>query len=242
MSAGAELTLEGVVAGYTRDVPVLHGIDLHVAAGEVVGLVGANGAGKTTLMRVVTGALRPWAGRVLLDGQDVGKLSPSKRNKRGIVLVPEGHEVVASLTVLDNLRLAALPYWPGGTARRLSEVLPQVYELFPVLADRGSQMAGLLSGGEQQMLAIARAVVAGPKVLLLDEPSLGLAPVLIQRIYESLEVLKDTGLSILLVEQQSELAQRLCDRLYVLRLGEVVIEDRADALTAEQLRSAYFGA
>jgi branched-chain amino acid transport system ATP-binding protein len=241
MTSGSELTLSGLTTGYTRGAPVLHDVDLVVSPGEVVGLVGANGAGKSTLMRTITGVLRPWTGEINLDGHRLGRLSPSRRNKRGLVLVPEGHEVIASLSVQDNLRLAALPYWPGGASRRLAEVLPEVYDMFPVLQDRGNQMAGLLSGGEQQMLAIARGVVAGPKVLLLDEPSLGLAPVLIQRIYESLEVLKARGMSILLVEQQSERAQKLCDRLYVLRLGEIVLHGAAAELSPAELRTAYFG-
>lgn len=234
------LEVDGITAGYGAST-VLHDVSLSVGAGEAVGVLGANGAGKTTLMRVICGQVRPRRGSVTLDGRRLGRSSTSARVRRGLVLVAEGHEVIGSLTVAENLALGAFRFWPGRSSRVLREVEPLVYETFPVLQRRQKQLAGLLSGGEQQMLAIARALMAKPRVLLLDEPSLGIAPIVVEEIYERLDVLRGQELAIVVVEQNSDLAAMFCDRLNVLRLGALALEDvPGDQLDDAALRAAYF--
>jgi branched-chain amino acid transport system ATP-binding protein len=238
--AERRLVVSDLVAGYGRS-DVLHGVSIEVGAGEAVAVLGANGAGKSTLMRAVAGFVHPRGGDVTLDGRSLRRTSASARVRRGLVLVAEGHEVVGSLTVAENLALGAFRFWPLHSRRVIRETESLAYELFPVLAERRGQLASLLSGGQQQMLAIARALMAKPSVLLLDEPSLGLAPVVVDQIYDRLGELRTAELSIVLVEQNSDRAAAFCDRTYVLRLGEIAAVGGPGTLSEQDLRQAYFG-
>jgi len=237
----ALLEINGLRSGYGSATDVLHDVSLSIEAGTAVGVVGANGAGKSTLLKTLAGLVPVRSGDVLLEGVPLKRERPDARLRRGIVLLPEGHRVMRTLTVEENLRLAAISRWPGGVHARLDEVLPTVYELFPVLHERRRQLAGLLSGGEQQMVSIGRALVSKPRLLLLDEPSLGLAPVVIDRIYESLRMLRETGLSLLVVEQNLGRLNALCDRLHILRLGEVTLSANGGDLSEDAIKNAYFG-
>jgi branched-chain amino acid transport system ATP-binding protein len=234
-----DLSVSGLYAGYGR-MPVLRDVDLKVQSGEAIGVLGANGAGKSTLMRVLAGFVPLRSGEVLFDGERLPR-RPSARVRGGVVLVPEGHEVVGSLTVRENLALGAFRFWPLRARAVVREVEEKVFDLFPDLGGRSAQLAGLLSGGQQQMLAISRALMARPRLLLLDEPSLGLAPVVIDQIYSQLLQLKGEGLSILIVEQNNERLATICDRTYVLRLGEVSAEFGPSGMPDAGLREAYFG-
>jgi neutral amino acid transport system ATP-binding protein len=232
------LSIEGVVAGYVPDVPILNGVDAHVAPGEMVAVVGPNGAGKSTLVKVVVGLLQPWAGRVLhLDG-DVTGWKPHAIVVRGIGYVAQRDNVFASMTVDENLEL-------GGLARRNrveSSPLRSMYELFPRLAERRRQVAGTLSGGERQMLALARALVAGPDVLLLDEPSAGLAPTAVDLIFDKIEEINRSGVAILIVEQNARRALAMSHRGYVLDTGRNRFEGLGSELLANhQVVDLYLG-
>lgn len=236
------LEIDGLVAGYGR-IPVLHGVSLSADAGEIVTLVGANGSGKSTLLKVIAGLLPARAGRVLLGGNDVTSVPGHRRVGKGIVLVPEGRMLFSSMTVEENLSLGA--YLRAGRRERagIEEDRRRVFEMFPVLADRLGQAAGTLSGGEQQMLAIARALMSAPKVLLLDEPSLGLAPKVIAEIFAALDTLRDTGLTMVLVEQDAKVALRHADRGHVMRTGQIVLSGTAsDLLNDDEVRHIYLGA
>lgn len=232
------LEVRGLVAGYGGD-PVLDGVDVHVRDGEVVALLGGNGAGKTTLLRAVTGLL-PAAGTVLLDGVAVSGLPTEERVRRGLAHVPEGRGVVGELTVDENLRLGGLWRHP---ARGLGGAVAEQYERFEPLARRRDALGHQLSGGERQMLALARALVARPRVLLLDEPSLGLAPQVVLGILRTLRDLCDeSGLTVLLAEQNAAGALSVADRGLVLQLGAVVADRPAAALAGDPtLRHAYLG-
>lgn len=237
----ALLELTGVHARYGQ-VRALHGVSLAVDEGQIVAVLGANGAGKTTLMRVLSGQLRPREGTVSIDGVQISRSTPSRMVRHGVVLVAEGHEVVGTLTVIENLKLGAFRFWPRASSRELAESLERVFDFFPMLADRTGQLASLLSGGQQQMLAIGRALMAKPRIILLDEPSLGLAPVIVDQIYERLDLLRtQSDLGMLIVEQNSDRASGFCDRINVMRLGEFVAQSGAGGLTDEQMRRAYFG-
>lgn len=235
------LGIKGLTAGYGSATDVLHQISIEVEAGTAVGVIGANGAGKSTLLRVLAGLEPQRGGTVELEGSALPDESSAARMRRGIVLLPEGHRVLRNLTVEENLRLAAISVWPRGVKSRLAQVLPTVHELFPILAARKRQLAGLLSGGEQQMVSIARALVSQPRVLLLDEPSLGLAPIVIDRIYEGLGQLRETGLSMLIVEQDYTRLNLLCDQMHVLRLGEVKLSEPGALHDEAAVQAAYFG-
>jgi branched-chain amino acid transport system ATP-binding protein len=235
------LSTTGLTAGYGSATDVLHRVDIDVAPGSVVGVVGANGAGKSTLLRVLAGLMSRRTGSIALEGVDIPEEGPAKRLRRGIVMLPEGHRVLRNMTVEENLRLAAISQWPRGVKARTEAVLPSIYEMFPVLAQRRRQLAGLLSGGEQQMVSISRALVSQPKVLLLDEPSMGLAPVMVDRIYEALNQLRSSGLSMLVVEQNYARLNDVCDQMHVLRLGEITLSEQGALRDEEAVRSAYFG-
>lgn len=237
----AVLHTSGLRSGYGSATDVLLDVDLVVEPGSAIGVLGANGAGKSTLLKTLAGLLPARAGTIAVDGVDVPNESPSARLRRGVVLLPEGHRTIHTLSVEENLRLASISQWPRGVRSRMQEMLPVVYDMFPVLGERRHQMAGLLSGGEQQMVSLGRALVSKPRVLLLDEPSLGLAPVVIERIYSSLEALQQAGLSLLVVEQSHARLDALCDRVHVLRLGEVTASFNGGDVTDEALRDAYFG-
>ena len=220
-------------------VRALDGVSLSVAEGEIVALVGSNCAGKSTLMKTIMGVVRPTRGTVTFAGAPLGGLAVEEIVRRGVVLVPEGRGILGSLTVGENLRLGAYQRRDA----RIGADLDQVVARFPVLGQRLGQKAGSLSGGEQQMLAIGRALMARPRLLLLDEPSLGLAPVVIASIFDIIASLARDGVTVLLVEQNAAEAMRLAHRAYVLETGRVVLEGKAsDLLQHERLREAYLGA
>jgi branched-chain amino acid transport system ATP-binding protein len=233
------LTLEGVHAGYTA-IPVLNGVSIRVGAGQFVAIVGPNGAGKTTVFRTISGTLRPSAGRITFDGQDLGEVRPDRRPHLGIAHVPEGRQVFASLTVFENLEMGA--YTEAGR-RAWKENLDAILGWFPVLAERRNQLAGTLSGGEQQMLAIGRGLASSPRLLMLDEPSMGLSPAIADLIFEKLlEIRQHAKLTILLVEQRVAEALESADQGYVLEAGRVVLEGPNSALRADdRVRQAYLG-
>jgi branched-chain amino acid transport system ATP-binding protein len=233
----SKLKVENLVASYGRT-EVLHGVSFEVAENEIVALIGPNGAGKSTLLNSVAG-LHRGRGEISLDGARVESASPRSRVRHGLVLAPEGRQVFGSLTVKDNLMLGA---YSRGRARQL-DTMSEVLELFPRLAERSTQVAGTLSGGEQQMLAIGRALMSRPEVLLLDEPSLGLAPQITATIMDKLRTLRAGGLTIVLVEQNAKAALRLADRAYLLETGTVRLSGDADALANDPaVLASYLGA
>lgn len=219
-------------------VHAVKGIDLHVDKGEMVAVVGANGAGKTSLLNALLGVV-PSTGTVRFDGQPLGKLKPHQRVKRGLVLVPEGRGILRSLSVHENLLMGAYPNRRGGG---IDAMIDSIYDRFPSLRNRANVAAGYLSGGEQQMLAVGRALAAGPSVLVLDEPSLGLAPKLIQSTLDSLSALRDDGLTVLLVEQNVRQALKRADRAYVLTTGSVTAAGPAgELLDNSRVQEAFLG-
>jgi branched-chain amino acid transport system ATP-binding protein len=232
------LTLEGVDAFY-GDLQALHGVSLEVRAGELMALVGANAAGKTTTLRVISGTLPARGGRVLFDGQDLAAMPAHLRVAQGIVQVPEGRRLFPFMTVHENLLLGA----HAAQARAQQEAsLDYVLRLFPVLKDRATQLAGFLSGGEQQMCAIGRALMARPRLLMLDEPTLGIAPVLVQRIFETVAAINRDGVTILLVEQNVRRALALAHRAVALENGRVALAGPArELLSDDRLKKAYLG-
>jgi branched-chain amino acid transport system ATP-binding protein len=232
------LQVEALEAGYD-EVQVLWGISLVAKRGRLTTIVGANGVGKTTTLRAVVGSIRPWRGRVLFNGEDVTQLAPHAKAARGLVLVPEGRQLFNTMTVEENLEMGA---FSKRASRKFAERLEQVYTLFPRLKDRRRQAAGTFSGGEQQMLAIARGLMSDPEILVIDELSLGLAPVVVHQLFSTLKALKEAGLSILLVEQNVHLAFALCDYAYVLAEGKLFIEGPPEKLEAmPEIRRAYLG-
>jgi branched-chain amino acid transport system ATP-binding protein len=235
------LEIEGLTVAYGQHSPVLKDVDLTLGSGEVVGLVGMNGAGKSTLLKAVSGGIRPRAGSIRYDGADIARRSTADLVRKGIVVLAEGHRVIRPLTVEENLQISTTSILRGRVKRRLAETRELIDELFPVLSERRNQLAGLLSGGEQQMLSVSRAIIQNPRLLLLDEPSLGLAPLVIDRIYSSLGAFRDRGVSILIVEQNSDRVAKACSRLVVLREGRIVAEGRPDQLAGAALNAAYFG-
>ena len=223
-------------AGY-GGLPALNGVSLEVRRGEIVALVGANGAGKSTLLRAVAGLLQPAAGRIEHEGRRIDGRPAHEIVRSGIAYVPEGRHLFGRLTVLDNLLLGAFTHHDGR-----EQGLDEVTALFPVLKDRSNQLAGTLSGGEQQMLAIARGLMSRPSILLLDEPSLGIAPKLVARIYEALQAINAKGLTLLLVEQNVRAALTCASRAYVLQTGRMVREGpSADLLGSDLVRRAFLG-
>jgi branched-chain amino acid transport system ATP-binding protein len=233
------LALEEVSAGYGA-IRALHGVSLAVREGEVVAVIGANGAGKTTALRAVSGLLPLDAGRVRFRGEPIDGLRPEEIVGRGVVHVPEGRKIFADLTVAENLALGAYLHHRDGaeTRRRVEEVL----ERFPILRDRRRQRGGTLSGGEQQMLAIARGLMARPRLLLLDEPSMGLAPLLVRQMFDVVREINAAGTTILLVEQNAAMALGVAHRAYVLEAGRIALEGEAARLQADaQVKRAYLG-
>jgi branched-chain amino acid transport system ATP-binding protein len=232
------LRVEALEAGY-GDVQVLWGISLAVARGRVTTLVGANGAGKTTSLRAVTGSIMPKSGRVWFRGEDVSRLPPHAKTERGLVLVPEGRQLFSDMSVEENLEMGA---FSPRARRRFAERLDQVYTLFPRLQERRKQKAGTFSGGEQQMLAIGRGLMSDPEVLIIDELSLGLAPVVVQMLVGKLQALKAAGLTLLLVEQNVQLALALSDYAYVIAEGRPFTEGPSREVAARpEIRQAYLG-
>ena len=218
---------------------VLHGIAFEIQAGSILALLGANGAGKTTTLRVISGLLRPTSGSFEFDGKRIDGWSPDRLVRAGIVQVPEGRQIFAELTVRENLLLGGYARRDLGAARQEA---PRVFDYFPRLRERLQQRAGTLSGGEQQMLAIGRALMARPRLLVLDEPSLGLAPMLVKEIFRVISEIRAAGTTVLLVEQNAHMALDVADRAYVLETGRVILSDRSAALRQrEEVRRAYLG-
>ena len=232
------LTVHELEAYYGR-VCALHSVSLEVAEGSVAALLGANGAGKTTTLRVISGLLRPTRGSVEFDGKRIDGFSPDRLVRAGIVQVPEGRQIFADLTVRENLMLGGYARRDGGSARQESQ---RVFDYFPRLGERLQQRAGTLSGGEQQMLAIGRALMARPRLLLLDEPSLGLAPLLVKEIFRVIGDIRAAGTTVLLVEQNAHMALGIADHAYLLETGRVILADRSAALRQrEEVQRAYLG-
>ena len=222
------------------DMPTSSGTDLEVKKGEIVCLVGANGAGKSTLLKALSGVLPPTTGRFLFNGQDVTGRKPNQLVRIGLSHVPEGRQIFGSLTVKQNLFLGA--YVNPAKKERLDDLLESVFVLFPKLKERLAQKAGTMSGGEQQMLAIGRGLMSQPKLLLLDEPSLGLAPLVVEAILGTIGELRSRGISILLVEQNVNAALHISDRAYVLETGRIVLQGKAnDLLENEEVKRCYLG-
>lgn len=232
------LALDNVRSGYGR-MEVLRGVSLHVCRGEVVCLIGANGAGKSTTLNTICGLVRVRSGEIRLFGENTADFTRDRLVRNGLSQVPEGRKLFSDMTVQENLELGAyLRKDKDGIARDMEHV----YSLFPVLRERSRQMAGSLSGGEQQMCAIARAMMSRPKILLLDEPSLGLAPILVKQIFQILQTLKDEGTTVFLVEQNARMALSMADRGYVLQTGNLVKEGPGrELLEDEEVRKAYLG-
>jgi branched-chain amino acid transport system ATP-binding protein len=232
------LEVKGVDVLY-GDVQVIWDLSIHVQEGTIVALVGANGAGKTTLLKTISGLMHARRGEILFSGRSLGKLKPQEVVDLGISHVPEGRRLFSSLTVLENLKLGAYP----PRARSLfAESLERAFSLFPVLKDRQGQKAGSLSGGEQQMLAIARALMAGPHLLMLDEPSLGLSPIFVKTIFELIHTLNKQKVTILLVEQNIHQALKIAHQAYVLKTGKIAMSGRGDELLADpEVQKAYIG-
>jgi branched-chain amino acid transport system ATP-binding protein len=223
-------------------IQAINGVSLSVRAGELIALIGANGAGKSTLLQAICGLLPGWQGEIQFEKTSLQGLKPPAIVQRGVSLVPEGRLLFPPLNVVDNLRLGAYLRLRKRQGEMVVRDLETIWQLFPVLKERARQPAGTLSGGEQQMLAIGRALMARPKLLLLDEPSMGLAPLLVQRILETLVDLRSQGLTILLVEQNARAALQVADRGYVLETGRMVLEGTAADLLADQdLKRAYLG-
>ncbi len=225
------------ISAYYGDLQALWGLSLQVNEGELVALVGPNGAGKTTTLKVITGLLKLASGSINFDGNDLGKQTAHKIVELGVSLVPEGGRVFSGMSVLENLELGS--FIPN--ARKVKDdSLKSIYEIFPRLEERQKQQAGTLSGGERQMLAIARALMSKPKLLLLDEPSFGLAPILVQQMFEMIEQINKQGVTVLLVEQNVRAALELASRAYVIENGRIVGEGKGDVLLSfESIRSAY---
>jgi len=234
---GAILEVRDLVARYGQ-ITALRGISLTVRERQIVALIGANGAGKSTTLRVISGLIRPAAGNVLIEGRTIKRATPRAIVRMGVVHCPEGRRIFTRLTVLENLRLGH--YTRGNTDLDLATA--RVYQLFPILKERESQLGGTLSGGEQQMLAIGRSLMLRPKLLLLDEPSLGLAPLLVRQIFETIAEINREGTSVLLVEQNANMALRMADRAYVLETGRIALEGSGPELLGnDAVRKSYLG-
>ena len=233
------LDIENIESGY-GDVQILWGVTLKLEQGRLTTLVGANGSGKTTLMRTTMGLLRAKRGKIQFEGRDITRLSPHAKAQRGLVMIPEGRQLFTDLTVRENLEMGATPYHARS---EMQKTLAWIFELFPRLKERETQVAGTLSGGEQQMLAIARGLMAKPRVLMFDEPSLGLSPLITQHLFEIIKKLKETGMTMLLVEQNVQMALAVSDYAYVMSHGKIEIEGKArEVREMESVRKAYLGA
>jgi branched-chain amino acid transport system ATP-binding protein len=232
------LQVEALEAGY-GEVQVLWGVSINAARGHLTSIVGANGAGKTTMLRAVAGTISPWKGRVVFEGEDVTRLPTYEKSARGFALVPEGRQLFSKMTVGENLELGA---FSKRAARKYAQRLDEVFSLFPRLAERQRQLAGTLSGGEQQMVAIARGLMSDPEILIIDELSLGLAPVVVYQLFQTLKKLKNAGLTILLVEQNVHLALAVSDYAYVIAEGRLFTEGLPAELSSKpEIRKAYLG-
>jgi branched-chain amino acid transport system ATP-binding protein len=234
----ALLEIRDITSGY-GEVQILWGTSIKLEEGKLTSLVGANGAGKTTTMRTVMGQIKPWSGSVWFDGKDISSLSAHAKAEMGVVLVPEGRQLFTDMSVEENLEMGASP---KRARNHTKKNLERVYEMFPRLKERSDQKAGTMSGGEQQMLAVARGIMANPIVLMIDELSLGLAPVLVLDLFQSLKLLKEQGLTMMLVEQNVQMALAVSDYAFVLAHGKVELQGPSRELAKnEHVRSAYLG-
>jgi len=232
------LAISNLEAGYTR-IRVLKGVSLQIESGEIVTLIGANGAGKTTLMRTISGLISPSSGFMEFEEKRLNPLSPAARVKLGLVLVPEGRSILKRMTVYENLLMGA---YTRPDQNSLPGEIGKIFERFSVLAERKNLLANVLSGGEQQMLAIGRAMLSRPRLLMLDEPSLGLSPLFVKQIFDIITGLHQSGITIFLVEQNAQKALQVADRGYVMEIGKIVMADNAqNLLRSEALREAYLG-
>ena len=224
---------------YYGMIQAIKGVSFHVDQGEVIALIGANGAGKTTILHTVTGLLSPKKGSVVFEGQEVTKIPAHKIVSLGMAHVPEGRRVFAELSVYENLKMGA---YTRKDKSEIEENLQKIYERFPRLKERKNQMAGTLSGGEQQMLAMGRALMSQPKIILMDEPSMGLSPILVNEIFDIIQEVSKSGTTVLLVEQNDKKALSIADRAYVLETGRIALEGRAeDLLRDDSIKKAYLG-
>ncbi|ADU92295.1 ABC transporter ATP-binding protein [Taylorella equigenitalis] len=231
------LVLKNIFTHYGA-IEALHGVSLHIKEGEIVTLIGANGAGKTTILKTVCGDPHASSGEVLFQKENITNLKTHEIMRKGIAISPEGRRVFSALTVIENLQMGAF----FKDSREVEEGINYVFNLFPRLKERAQQRAGTMSGGEQQMLAIGRALMSKPKLLLLDEPTLGLAPLIIAQIFEIIQTIRDGGVTVFLVEQNANKALQVADRGYVLETGKVVLEDSGkNLLTNDEVRKAYLG-
>ena len=227
------------IHSYYGNIHALKGVSLTVDKGEIVTLIGGNGAGKSTTLRTITGIMKPLEGHVKLEGEDLAPYRAHEIVYKGIAMVPEGRRIFARLTVAENLDMGA---YSRNSKQEISDDMERVYSLFPRLKERRAQVAGTLSGGEQQMLATGRALMARPRILLMDEPSMGLAPVLVELIFDTIKRINEEGTTILLVEQNALMALSIANRGYVLQTGEIVLSDVADKLQKnEMIQKAYLG-
>ena len=227
---------------YYGGIQALKGVSLEVKEREIVSVLGANGAGKSTLLMSISGILPSRQGKIMFDNNEITRQSPSSIVRLGICQVPEGREVFKSLTTLDNLRMGTYHHYRRSPKSVIEEDLERVYTLFPILKQRRTQMAGTLSGGEQQMLAIGRGLMARPRLMMLDEPSLGLAPLVVEEIFRTLTALNSMGITLLLIEQNARAALKIATRGYVMETGKIIMEGRAeDLLENEHVVSAYLG-
>ncbi len=224
---------------YYGAIHALQGINFHLEKGEIVALIGANGAGKSTTLGTISGLMRPKPGKIIFEGEEISQVAPQDIVRRGIVQVPEGRKIFATLTVMENLEMGA--YTHSDKAKIASDV-EEMFTRFPRLSERRKQLGGTLSGGEQQMLAIARGLMAHPNLLLLDEPSMGLSPILVEHIFDTIRDINENGTSILLVEQNAQMALAIADRGYVLETGKIVLEgDAQELLQNPFVIEAYLG-
>jgi branched-chain amino acid transport system ATP-binding protein len=235
------LRIKNVESGYGR-LKVLKKVTMHIRSGEIVTIIGANGAGKTSLLRTISGLIRARSGEILFDMQEIGKLPPEKIVFRGCSLVPEGRQVFAPMTVRENILLGACPQYRKRRGEEVRDDLERIYGIFPRLKERERQLAGTLSGGEQQMLAIARALMARPRLIMMDEPSMGLAPLVMKDIFSIITRLRKEGNTVLLVEQNAKAALGIADRGYVIETGRIIMEGTAeDLLSNREVQRAYLG-
>lgn len=224
---------------YYGNIHALKGLDIKVEEGEIVTLIGANGAGKTTTLKTISGLLRPREGNVLLNGEDISKYQAHELVYKGVAMIPEGRGVFSKLSVLDNLHMGA---FSRNDKPEIAKDLERIFGMFPRLEERKSQIAGTLSGGEQQMLATGRSLMARPKLLLMDEPSMGLAPILVEGIFDTIKEINNEGVTVLLVEQNALMALSIANRGYVLQTGEIILSDSCENLkNNEMVQQAYLG-
>ncbi|MBN1648487.1 MAG: ABC transporter ATP-binding protein [Spirochaetales bacterium] len=235
------LKIRNLEAGYGQ-LRVLKNLSLHISAGEVVTIIGANGAGKTTLLKTIVGLIQAHSGEILFNDTILGKTGTEKIAAMGCVLVPEGRQLFAPLTVEENLRLGGYLYWKKDRKKESEETIAEIFHMFPVIGARRSQLAGTLSGGEQQMLAIGRALMTRPKLLMMDEPSMGIAPIIVKEIFRTITMLSEKGMTILLVEQNARAALRVAQRGYVIETGQIVLEGSSEELLNNRdVQRAYLG-